>query len=219
MHHKEELLMSDLLLTLGKDASGVPIRIDLTRMPNLLIGGMTGSGKTFCIESLLSQLQHLPEAQLIIRRLDATAAAEILDALRQAEDEMTARLARFYDAGARQIGQVTPALPRLLYIIDEFSPLMLHFSHDLEQCLMHLAQGGRRAGIHLILSTQRTQPEVITGLIRANFPSRIAFRVLTAEHSRCLLDHPGAEKLLRPGDMLFYPAGAEEPVFVHCTAE
>ena len=210
--------MSDLMLTLGVDSSGTPVRFDLARLSHLLIGGIAGSGKTWCIRSLLAQLQRLPADQLRIHELDARAADRTLDVLRGAETEMNRRLELFQEAGVHQCSQYALPLPRLLYVIDEFAPLMQHSAAELENILMQLAMQGRRAGIHLILSTQQLQPEVLTGLLRAVFPSRIAFKTTSAADSRALLDQPGAEKLRQPGDMLFCPLGEEHPLSVHCTA-
>jgi len=206
--------MADLLLTLGQDLSGAPLTFDLARMPHLLIGGVAGSGKTFCIDSLCAQL----EGQAEIRRLNTEHPASAVLTLRAAAEELDARLAALKAANVRQINQYQPQMSRIVLVLDEYSHLYIAHGEETERLLLHIAQYGRLAGLHLILSTQRVQPEVLSGLLRANLPSRIAFRVATAEHSRALLDCPGAERLERPGDALFYPAGAQEPIPVRCIA-
>lgn len=207
--------MSELILTLGRDASGKPVQFDLAKLSHLLIGGVAGSGKTFCIESLLAQLP----ADVQVIRIDTGSAEATLSALQSATNELNARLAAFRAAGVRQISQYDQPLSRMVLVLDDYTPLMINHREEFEQLLTGIAQQGRMAGICMILSTQRTQPEVLTGLIKANFPHRIAFRTATAQHSCSLLDCTGAEKLARPGDLLFLPLGAEEPIFVHCTAE
>lgn len=203
--------MSELILTLGHAPDGTPVQFDLARLAHLFIGGVAGSGKTYCIESLLGQL---PENVQVVR-IDASNEEAALASLRSAEEELNARLEAFQAAGVRQISQYPQPLQRMVLALDEYAPLMRSHQSETEQLLTRIAQLGRMAGIHLFLSTQRLQPEVLTGLIKANFPSRIAFRTATADHSRALLDHTGAEKLAHPGDLLFYPIAAEKPIAVH----
>ena len=203
--------MSEMILTLGLAPDGTPVRFDLARLAHLFIGGVAGSGKTYCIESLLAQL---PENVQTIR-IDTSDEEAALASLRSAVEELNARLEAFQAAGVRQISQYPQPLQRMVLALDEYAPLMHKHHAETEQLLTRIAQLGRMTGIHLLISTQRPQPEVLTGLIKANFPSRIALRTATADHSRALLDHTGAEKLPRPGDLLFYPIGAESPVAVH----
>ncbi len=206
--------MSELTLTLGLDAADSPVTFDLARMPHLLIGGVAGSGKSVCIDSLCAQL----EGRVEIRRLDTEAPAAALPALRAAMQELDARLAALKAANVRQISQYHPPMQPIVIVLDEYSHLYIAHQEETEALLVRIAQYGRLAGLHLILSTQRLQPEVLSGLLRANLPSRIAFRTATTEHSRALLDQPGAETLARPGEALFFPIGAQEPIFVRCCA-
>lgn len=203
--------MADLTFTLGTDAQDNPVTADLARLPHLLIGGVAGSGKTWFIDSICTQLQGKAD----IRRLDAQNPRATLHSLRTAEVDMNIHLAAFKAAGVRQLSEYELPLPPVVIVLDEFSSLFIPFKEEAEGILRRIAQMGRAAGYHLILATQKLYPEVVTGMMRANIPSRIAFRTATADHSRILLDHTGAELLHRPGDMLYYPIGSEEPIPLH----
>lgn len=203
--------MTDLTFTLGTDPQGSPIAADLARLPHLLIGGVTGSGKTHCIDNICAQLEGKAE----IRRLDAENPCATLYSLRAAREELDARCAAFKAACVKQINEYEPPMPHVVIVLDEYAPLFIPFKEEAEALLTDLAMYGRIAGIHLILSTQKLYPEVVTGMLKAIFPSRIAFRTATAAHSRHLLDHTGAELLKRPGDMLYFPISAEKPIPVH----
>lgn len=203
--------MADLTFTLGTDNQGNPVTADLARLPHLLIGGVAGSGKTWCIDSICVQLNDKAE----IRRLDAQNPRAALYSLHAAEAEMNIRLDAFKAAGARQLSEYMLPLAPVIIVLDEYAPLFIPFKEEAEGILCRIAQMGRAAGFHLILSTQKLYPEVVTGMMRANIPSRIAFRTATADHSRILLDHNGAELLHCPGDALYYPFDAEKPIPVH----
>ena len=189
--------MADLTFTLGTDAQGHPVTADLARLPHLLIGGVAGSGKTWCIDSICTQL----DGKIDLLRFEPDDAEAALVALREAAAALPARCE----------GEQRP----LVIVIDEYSSLMHNHSQEVNDLIGHIAPHGRLAGIHLILTTQKLYPEVITGMMRANIPSRIAFRTATADHSRILLDHTGAELLHRPGDALYYPIVAEKSIPLH----
>ncbi len=223
-------LGSPLAVALGRDVSGDPVVADLTRMPHLLIAGATGSGKSVCINAIICSLlmNNSPEAvQLMmvdpkmvelpgyngIPHLvgpvitDPTHAAGALAWLMLQMDE---RYRMFADSGVRNIVEYNHkmarsrgALPYFVLVIDELADLMMTAADDIERQICRLAQMSRATGIHLVLATQRPSVDVITGLIKANFPARIAFAVTSLIDSRVILDGPGAEKLLGRGDMLF----------------
>jgi S-DNA-T family DNA segregation ATPase FtsK/SpoIIIE len=163
---------SPLTVWLGKDVSGRPICADLARMPHLLVAGTTGSGKSGCINAMLSSVLLRAE----------------LNKVRVAEDEAP--------------------LPYVLCVIDELADLMMVAPADVEDSIIRLAQKARAVGIHLVLATQSPRVDVITGMIKANVPSRIAFAVSSQTDSRVILDQNGAESLLGQGDMLFAPVGS-----------
>ncbi len=223
---------SPLTVALGRDVSGDPVVADLTRMPHLLIAGATGSGKSVCINALICSLlmSNPPEiVQLIMVdpkmvELPAyngiphligsviTEAAQASGALAWLMLQMDERYRMFADAGVRNITEYNrrlgkahkdEILPYIVLVIDELADLMMTAAEDIERQICRLAQMARATGIHLVLATQRPSVDVITGLIKANFPSRIAFAVTTQIDSRVILDTPGAEKLLGRGDMLF----------------
>jgi S-DNA-T family DNA segregation ATPase FtsK/SpoIIIE len=247
-----------LKLPMGVDVVGQPFVADLTKMPHLLVAGATGSGKSVCLNALITGLlfQHGPKSlQMVMidpKMLElsvyngiphlvmpvVTEPKRASRALRWAVSEMEKRYKLMATCGARNIqgyneriaaGQVpsgpihpdgtSPAPPeRLSYvmvIIDELADLMLTAPAEIEEPIARLAQMARAVGIHLVLATQRPSVDVITGVIKANFPSRIAFQVASKTDSRTVLDMNGAENLLGHGDMLFTPAGKPEPYRVH----
>lgn len=227
---------SPMRFALGKDVSGKSIAYDLASMPHLLIAGTTGSGKSVCVNSLLSSLllHNTPaELRLILvdpKRVELTGyngiphllspviveAERVVGALQWVQREMDARYYRFAQVGARNIQDYnkknSPALPFMLVLIDELADLMMLAPDETERSLTRLAQLARATGIHLVLATQRPSVDVVTGLIKANFPSRIAFAVASGVDSRVILDQPGAERLLGRGDMLFQAPDAPAPV-------
>jgi len=247
-----------LKIPLGVDVVGQPFVADLTRMPHLLVAGATGSGKSVCLNSLITGLlfQHGPKSlQMVMidpKMLElavyngiphlvmpvVTEAKRASRALRWAVSEMEKRYKLMATCGARHIagynekvaaGQVPsgPAqadgtagapperLSFVLVIIDELADLMLTAPAEIEEPIARLAQMARAVGIHLVLATQRPSVDVITGVIKANFPSRLAFQVASKTDSRTVLDMNGAENLLGHGDMLFMPSGRPEPYRIH----
>ena len=234
---------SPITLALGKDIAGKVIVADLAKMPHLLIAGATGSGKSVCINDIIMSLVYKcspQELQLIlvdpkVVELSAfgvlphlkvpvvTDPKKAAGALSGGVREMTDRYQRFAKLGARDLERYNELqqdplnkLPKLVIIIDELADLMMVAPDTVEDSICRIAQLGRAAGIHLIVATQRPSADVITGLIKANVPSRIAFAVASAIDSRIILDSSGAEKLLGRGDMLFHPNGAGKPVRVQC---
>ena len=228
---------SKLAIGLGKGAGGEAIAADLTRMPHLLIAGATGSGKTVCLNSLICclLLHNSPDdVQFIMidpKRVELVTynglphllAPVIVDAdravkaLRWLAYEMDDRYRQFAKAGARNIEgynkdrSTGEQLPYLVLIIDELADLMLVAADEVEHKLCRLAQLARATGIHLVVATQRPSVDVVTGLIKANFPTRVSFAVTSQVDSRTILDMVGAEKLLGRGDMLYMPTEASKP--------
>jgi len=228
---------SQLTIALGKGAGGEAMASDLSRMPHLLIAGATGSGKTVCLNSIICclLLHNSPDDVRFImvdpKRVELVnfnsvphlLAPVVVDtdkaikALRWLTQEMDNRYRQFAKAGARNIEGYnkdrTPgeALPYLVLIIDELADLMLTAFDEVEHALCRLAQLARATGIHLVVATQRPSVDVITGLIKANFPTRISFAVTSHVDSRTILDMVGAEKLLGRGDMLYMPTEASKP--------
>lgn len=233
-----------LTLALGADIGGTPVTADLARMPHLLVGGATGSGKSVCINTLLlSLLYKATPDELKLLMVDpkvvelamyadlphlihpvVTETSMAKNALDWAVHEMEQRYNKLARAGVRNIagynqkiaaGNLPPELadlepmPYLVIVVDELSDLMLSAGKDVETAIVRLAQLARAGGIHLIIATQRPSVDVVTGLIKANFPSRIAFQVTSAHDSRTILDSTGAELLLGKGDMLFKPSGSK----------
>jgi S-DNA-T family DNA segregation ATPase FtsK/SpoIIIE len=223
-----------LALALGQDVSGRPVVADLTSMPHLLIAGTTGSGKSVCVNAILTTLlcTNAPDdlrlllidpkrVELIgyngIPHLISPVVVDLekaTQALQWVTREMDGRYRLFARYGARNIAEFNarvendPAeglqkLPYIVVVIDELADLMMTAPEETEKVICRLAQMARATGIHLILATQRPSVDVVTGLIKANFPARIAFTVATSVDSRVILDGPGAEKLLGRGDMLF----------------
>lgn len=230
---------SRLTVALGKDIAGQPIIADLSKMPHMLVAGATGSGKSVCINTLLTSIlfKATPDEVKFIL-IDpkvvelsnyngiphlmtpvVTDAKKAAAALNWAVQEMERRYAVFATAGVRDIKRYNETveglgLPLILIIIDELADLMMASPVDVENAICRLAQKARAAGLHLVLATQRPSVDVITGTIKANVPSRISFAVSSQIDSRTILDMAGAEKLLGKGDMLFYPVGAAKPVRV-----
>ncbi len=228
---------SKLALALGKGAGGEAVAADLTRMPHLLIAGATGSGKTVCLNSVVCclLLHNSPDDVRFImidpKRVELVTfngvpqllAPVIVDtdkaikALRWLNQEMDSRYRQFAKAGARNIEGHNKdrapgeGLPYLVLIIDELADLMMTASDEVEHALCRLAQLARATGIHLVVATQRPSVDVVTGLIKANFPTRISFAVTSQVDSRTILDMVGAEKLLGRGDMLYMPTEAGKP--------
>ena len=229
---------SKLCIGLGKDISGNIIPADLSKMPHLLVAGSTGSGKSVCINTIIAGLlykAHPDEVKLIL--VDpkvvelsnyngiphllvpvVTEPKKAASALHWAVAEMERRYKAFADNQVREIKsyneQAVEKMPYIVIIIDELSDLMMVAKVDVEDAILRLAQKARAAGIHLILATQRPSVDVITGIVKANIPSRISFAVSSQTDSRTILDMGGAEKLLGKGDMLFYPIGYNKPVRV-----
>lgn len=236
--HAFENSTSPLTAALGLDISGAPIVTDLRKMPHGLIGGATGSGKSVCINSLLISLLYKAtpeELKLILidpkvvelapfKDIPHLAAPVINDAkeaalaLKWAVEEMERRYEQFAKAGARDIArynrQADEHMPYIVIVIDELADLMMVAPHDVEESICRIAQKARACGIHLMLATQRPSVDVITGLIKANIPTRLAFSVSAQADSRTILDMGGAEKLLGHGDMLFVENGAPQAVRV-----
>ncbi len=228
---------SKLAIALGKGAGGEAIAADLTRMPHLLIAGATGSGKTVCLNSVVCclLLHGSPDDVRFImidpKRVELVTfngvphllAPVVVDtdkaikALRWLNQEMDNRYRQFAKAGARNIEGYNKdrapgeTLPYLVLLIDELADLMMTASDEVEHTLCRLAQLARATGIHLVVATQRPSVDVVTGLIKANFPTRISFAVTSQVDSRTILDMVGAEKLLGRGDMLYMPTEASKP--------
>jgi len=233
-----------LPVALGLGSGGEPVITDLADMPHLLIAGATGSGKSVCINtiicSLMMQLTPLEIQMYLVdpKRVELTAynglphlagpvlveADQAVPALHALIAEMQSRYKRFEAKGARNIqgynakmSKQEDRIPYLMLVIDELADLMMTSPADVEYALCRLAQLGRATGIHLVVATQRPSVDVLTGLIKANFPSRASFAVSSQVDSRTVLDGAGAEKLLGRGDMLFMPTNAPKPKRVQGT--
>ena len=236
-----------LRVALGKDIMGQPIFMDINKTPHLLIAGSTGSGKSVCVNCIISSIlmrAKPDEVKLIMvdpKKVELTMynciphllMPVITDpkkasaALQKVVDEMEKRYELFSDTKTKNIEGYNaklraqnellpvesqkPLLPYIVVLIDELADLMLVASKEVEQSIMRITQMARAAGIHLIVATQRPSTDVITGVVKANIPSRISFAVSSQIDSRTILDHPGAEKLLGKGDMLYAPMGATSP--------
>jgi len=226
---------SHLFIALGKDVAGAPQLADLEKMPHLLVAGATNSGKTVCLNSVIISLlyQNQPDELKFIlidpKQVEMTQynnvphlicpviteVKETINALRWAVKEMEDRFKTLALAGKRNIDAYNQTarerMPYLIIVIDELADLMSIAANDIEPAIIRLAQKARAVGIHLIVATQRPSVNVITGLIKANITSRIAFSVAASTDSRTILDHAGAEKLLGRGDMLFISADLSKP--------
>lgn len=237
-----------LLFVLGKDISGNIVEGELNKMPHLLIAGATGSGKSVCINGIITSfLMRAKPNEVKMMMIDpkkvelsvyngiphlltpvVTDPKKASLALKKVVQEMEYRYELFSDTGTRNIegyndyirkqnkltGENEQVLPYIVVLIDELADLMMVASKDVEDSITRLAQMARAAGIHLIIATQRPSVDVITGVIKANIPSRIAFSVSSQVDSRTILDIAGAEKLLGRGDMLYIPVGKSKPIRV-----
>jgi DNA segregation ATPase FtsK/SpoIIIE, S-DNA-T family len=239
---------SKLLIGLGRDITGEAVLAELNKMPHLLVAGATGSGKSVCINGIITSiLMRAKPHEVKLMMIDpkmvelnvyngvphllapvVTDAKKASQALKKVVSEMERRYELFSHTGTRNIEgynehikrhnneneEKQPELPYIVVIVDELADLMMVASSDVEDAITRLAQMARAAGIHLIIATQRPSVDVITGVIKANIPSRIAFAVSSQTDSRTILDSGGAEKLLGRGDMLFIPVGASKPTRV-----
>jgi len=251
---------ADLPLALGKDLHGAPYVADLAKMPHCLIAGATGSGKSVCLNAIITSLvyRHTPETLRLLlidpkmvelttygdlphlRHPVVTDAKDAAGVLKWAMLEMDRRYALLSENGVRSIGEfnrrvrggkplrrVRPegdegdpdrwiyhdgVLPFVVLVVDELADLMMSVPSEVEKPLTLIAQKARAIGLHLLVATQRPSVNVITGLIKANFPCRIAFRVASKTDSRTILDQNGADALLGNGDMLFLPPGQSSPI-------
>ena len=265
MVHFREIIESDefqnnkskLSVALGKDVAGKAVIADISKMPHVLIAGSTGSGKSVCINTIITSIIYNAKPSEVKMLMVDPKVVELLvyngiphllipvvtepkkaaGALAWAVQEMDNRYNLFAEKGVRDLkgynaaidkandaikqegpeGEEKPKigkLPQIVIIIDELADLMMVAAKDVEDAICRLAQKARAAGMHLVIATQRPSVDVITGLIKANVPSRIAFAVSSQIDSRTILDQAGAEKLLGKGDMLFYPTGATKPTRV-----
>ncbi len=233
---------SKLTVALGLDVSGNPLTVDISRMPHALVAGTTGSGKSVLINAFICSLLFRAspqEVRLILidpKRVEFTAyngiphlltpvivePKQILSALKWAMAEMDKRYKLFAERGVRNIDSYNElsgfqALPYIVIFIDELADLMMFAPVEVEDAIARLAQMARATGIHLVIATQRPSVNVITGLIKANIPCRIAFNVSSMIDSRVIIDSPGAEKLLGRGDMLYVPPESAKPTRIQGT--
>ena len=246
--HLREVLDSDvfrdndskLAIALGKDVAGNVQLADIAKMPHILIAGSTGSGKSVCINTIITSIiYHAKPSEVKFVMVDpkvvelsvyngiphllipvVTEPRKAAGALAWAVQEMDNRYNLFAEKGVRDLKGYNKAiendeelgqLPQIVIIVDELADLMMVAKNDVEDAICRLAQKARAAGMHLVIATQRPSVDVITGLIKANVPSRIAFAVSSQVDSRTILDSVGAEKLLGKGDMLYFPSGAPKP--------
>ncbi|HEX5417784.1 MAG TPA: DNA translocase FtsK, partial [Chloroflexota bacterium] len=225
-----------LPFALGRGVSGPAIVADLARLPHLLIAGATGSGKSVAVNSLIGTILHTrapADVRIVVvdpKRVEftwlervphlltpvVTEPEKAVDVLGKVESEMAHRYDLLAAAGCRNRlsynAKGHPPLPALVVVVDELADLMMLASDDVERSICRVAQLGRAAGIHLVIATQRPSVDVITGLIKANLPARLAFAVSSLVDSRTILDTPGAERLLGRGDFLYLPPDAMRPV-------
>ena len=226
---------SFLRLVLGKDVAGKPVAVGLGSMPHLLIAGTTGSGKSVCINAILCCLlmSRTPDQLRFVlvdpKRVELTGyngiphlltpviveTEKVVGTLKWMSREMDSRYKKFSEVGARNIDDFNSRqpnkLPYIVVVIDELADLMMMAPEETERNLNRLAQLARATGIHVIIATQRPSTDVITGMIKANFPARISFKVVSNTDSRVILDQPGAERLIGLGDMLFQAPDAPAP--------
>lgn len=227
---------SKTAVALGLDVAGQPILADLAKMPHVLIAGATGSGKSVLINAIIASIlfRATPEEVKFImvdpKRVELTGyngiphlltsvivdSEKVVNALKWAVNEMESRYKLFAEVGARNITSYNEMVGFqhknfIVIIIDELADIMLQHRNDVETTIIRLAQMARAVGIHLVLATQRPSVDVITGLIKANIPSRIAFNVTSMIDSKVIIDTPGAEKLLGKGDMLYIPPDQAKP--------
>ncbi len=231
---------SPLRFALGQDVAGNAVAADLAGMPHLLVAGATGSGKSVCVNTIITclMLNNTPETLRFImvdpKRVELTGyngiphllapvvtdIERVVGVLQWVTREMDSRYQKFADVGARNIqdyNQRIPAegktrMPNLVLVIDELADMMMVAPDQTERLITRMAQLARATGIHLVISTQRPSVDVVTGLIKANFPARISFAVASGTDSRVIIDQPGAERLLGRGDMLFQAPDAPAPV-------
>ncbi len=239
--HKSKFLK----LAIGKDIAGAPVVADLAIMPHLLIAGATGSGKTVCVNTIITSIlfNSTPDEVKFImidpKRVElavfndlphllspvVTETKKVASTLEWVVNEMDSRYELFAKSGVRNIdlynekfgSAQTARLPYIIIIIDELADLMMVAQDHVEGAITRLAQLSRAVGIHIIIATQRPSVDVITGVIKANFPARISFKVASKVDSRTVLDINGADKLLGRGDMLFVEPGASKPVRAQCS--
>lgn len=234
-----------LTIALGKDITGLPFVADLSKMPHLLVAGATGTGKSVSLNAMINSIlfKCSPEAVQFLmidpKRIELSIYKDIphllhpvvtqpkgaTRALRWAVGEMERRYMALSDKGVRNIEAYNrkvakekkgePTLPYIVLVIDELADLMMTSSREVEEAITRLAQMARAAGIHLIIATQRPSVDVLTGIIKANFPARISFQVSSRVDSRTILDAIGAENLLGEGDMLFLPPGVGRVTRIH----
>ncbi|MFH0937456.1 MAG: DNA translocase FtsK [Candidatus Daviesbacteria bacterium] len=228
---------SKLAVALGRDTSSKPVVVDVGKMPHVLVAGTTGSGKSVLITAFITSLlfRNSPEELKLIlidpKRVELanfngiphlltpviTEPEKILSALKWAMAEMDRRYKLFQSVGVRNISGYNEmsgfqALPSIIILVDELADMMMFAPVEVEDAITRIAQLARATGIHLVVATQRPSVDVITGLIKANIPCRIAFNVSSMVDSRVIIDQPGAEKLLGRGDMLFLPPDASKPM-------
>lgn len=241
MSQEMQQATSPLAVGLGHDITGKPVICDLSKMPHLLIAGQTGSGKSVCVNTIINSLLFrsspddvrmimidpkvvelqcynvVPHLLIPVVSDPHKAAGALAWAVAEMEDrykKMHTKNVRELSAYNAKLGPDEPRLPRIVIIIDELADLMMASKRDVEDSIIRLAQKARAAGIHMVVATQRPTVDVITGLIKSNVPSRIAFAVSSIVDSRTILDKVGAEKLLGRGDMLYMPTGCKAPIRV-----
>jgi len=231
---------SKVSFSVGKDIGGNPIVGNIARLPHMLIAGTTGSGKSVCTNSLIVSLLYKAtpeEVRLIMvdpKMVElgvyngiphllipvVTDPKKAAGALQWAVNEMMRRYRVFSEVGAKDLASYNnharrrddmEPLPQVVVVIDELADLMLVAAKEVEESICRVAQMGRASGMHLVIATQRPSADVITGLMKANIPSRIAFAVASSLESRIILDQTGAEKLVGKGDMLYFPLGSGKP--------
>jgi len=233
---------SKLAVALGINVAGEPVVADIASMPHVLIAGTTGSGKSVCINSFMCSMLYRSspsEVKFILvdpKRVELTAynniphlltpvivePHKVVSALKWATVEMDRRYKQLAEVGVKNIAGYNElagfvAMPNIVILIDELADIMLFAPAEVEESITRIAQMARAVGIHLVLATQRPSVDVLTGLIKANIPARIAFNVSSMMDSRVILDSPGAEKLLGRGDMLFTPPEQAKPSRVQGT--